>query len=110
MYQLFINEVLVTQLCLTLRPHGPHVHEFFRQEYWSGLPFPFPWDLPDPGIEPRSDALQVDSLLSELLGKLPTPTPIHTHTHTHTHTHSLTHSLFSIMVYHRMLNIVPCAI
>ena len=30
---------------------------FFRQEYWSGLPFPSPGDLPDPGIEPRSPAL-----------------------------------------------------
>ena len=38
---------------------------FFRQEYWSGLPFPSPGDLPDPGIKPRSPALQADSLLSE---------------------------------------------
>ena len=36
--------------------------EFFRQEYWSGLPFPFPRDLPDPGIKPGSPALQTDSL------------------------------------------------
>ena len=36
-----------------------------RQEYWSGLPFPSPGDLPDAGIEPRSPALQVDSLPSE---------------------------------------------
>ena len=36
--------------------------EFSRQEYWSGLPFPFPGDGPDPGIEPRSPALQADSL------------------------------------------------
>ena len=36
--------------------------EFPRQEYWSGLPFPPPGDLPDPGIEPASPALQVDSL------------------------------------------------
>ena len=35
-----------------------------RQEYWSGLPFPLLGDLPDPGIEPRSSALQVDSLQS----------------------------------------------
>ena len=35
---------------------------FFRQEYWSGLPFPSPGDLPDPGIEPTSSALQTDSL------------------------------------------------
>ena len=39
--------------------------EFFRQEYWSGLPFPSPWDLPSPEIEPRSPALQADSLWSE---------------------------------------------
>ena len=38
---------------------------FSRQEYWSGLPFPSSGDLLDPGIEPRSPALQVDSLLSE---------------------------------------------
>ena len=43
---------------------------FSRQEYWSGLSFPPPRDLPDPGIEPRSPALQVDSLPSELPGKL----------------------------------------
>ena len=41
----------------------------YRQEYWSGLPFPSPGDLPDPGIEPGSPALQADSLLSEPLGK-----------------------------------------
>ena len=38
---------------------------FSRQEYWSGLPFPSPEDLPDPGIEPRSPTLQADSLSSE---------------------------------------------
>ena len=42
---------------------------FSRQEYWSGLPFPSPGDLPDSGIEPRSPALQADSLLSEPPGK-----------------------------------------
>ena len=35
---------------------------FSRQEYWSGLPFPSPGDLPDPAIKPRSPALQADSL------------------------------------------------
>ena len=40
----------------------------FWQEYLSGLPFPSPGDLPDPGIEPGSPALQADSLLSELPG------------------------------------------
>ena len=42
---------------------------FSRQEYWSGLPFPSPEDLPDPGIEPRSPTLQADALLSEPPGK-----------------------------------------
>ena len=36
---------------------------FSRQEYWSGLPFPSSEDLPDPGIKPRSPALQADSLV-----------------------------------------------
>ena len=38
---------------------------FSRQEYWSGLPFPSPGNLPDPGIEPGSPALQADTLTSE---------------------------------------------
>ena len=42
---------------------------FPRQEYWSGLPFPPPENLPDPGIEPRSPAFQADSLPSEAPGK-----------------------------------------
>ena len=41
--------------------------EFSRQECWSELPFPFPGDLPDPGIECGSPSLQADSLLSEPL-------------------------------------------
>ena len=44
-----------------------------RQEYWSGLPCPPPGDLPDPGIELRSPALQADPLLSEASGKPLTP-------------------------------------
>ena len=43
--------------------------EFSRPEYWSGSPFPSPGDLPYPGIEPRSPALQADSLSAEPLGK-----------------------------------------
>ena len=39
---------------------------FSRQGYWNGLSFPSPADLPDPGIEPRSPALQADSLPTEL--------------------------------------------
>jgi len=49
--------------------------EFSRQEYWSGLPFPSPGDLPDPGIELRSPALQADSLPSEPQGIHPPPPP-----------------------------------
>ena len=43
--------------------------EFSRQEYWSGLPFPSPGDLPDPGFAPGSPALQADTLPSEPPGK-----------------------------------------
>ena len=51
---------------------APLSMEFFRQEYWSGLPFPSPGHLSDPGIEPISPvspALQEDSLPAEPLGK-----------------------------------------
>ena len=53
----------------TIAYKGPPSMEFSRQEYWSGLPFPSPGDLPNPGIEPRSPALQADSLPSEPPGK-----------------------------------------
>ena len=43
---------------------------FSRQEYWSGLPFPSPGDLPDPGIEPGSPSLEADTLTSEPPGKM----------------------------------------
>ena len=43
--------------------------EFSSQEYWSGLPFPSPGDLPNPGIEPGCSSLQADPLLSEPPGK-----------------------------------------
>ena len=48
---------------------GSVIHGFSRQEYWSGLPFPSPGHLPNPGIEPGSPALQAVALPSELLGK-----------------------------------------
>ena len=54
----------------TVAHESPLSMGFSRQEYWSGLPCPPPGDLPDPGIEPRSPALQADSLSSELPGKL----------------------------------------
>ena len=49
--------------------YAPLSMGFSREEYRSELPFPSPGDLPDPGIEPRSPALQADSLPSELPGK-----------------------------------------
>ena len=49
---------------------APLSMEFSRQKYWSGLPFPSPGDLPDPGIEPGPPALQADSLPSQPPGKL----------------------------------------
>ena len=48
---------------------GSSVHEFSRQEHWSGLPFPPPGDLPNPGVKPTSPALQAGSLLPEPPGK-----------------------------------------
>ena len=53
----------------TVAHQAPLSLEFSRQEYWSELPFPSPEDLPNPGIEPRSPALQADSLPSEPSGK-----------------------------------------
>ena len=53
----------------TVAHQAPQSMGFSRQEYWSGLPSPSPGDLPDPGIEPRSPALQVDALTSEPPGK-----------------------------------------
>ena len=50
-------------------PMDSTVHEFSRPEYWSGQPFPSPGDLPNPGIELRSPALQAYSLPAEVLGK-----------------------------------------
>ena len=61
----------VTQSCPTLATpwtvayKAPLSMGFFKQEYWSGLLFPSPGDLPHPGIKPRSPALQADALPSE---------------------------------------------
>ena len=54
----------------TVAQQAPLSMEFSRQEYWSGLPFPSPGNLPDPGIEAGSPLLQADSLLFEPPGKL----------------------------------------
>ena len=53
----------------TVAYQAPLFMGFSRQEYWSGLPFPSPGDLPDPGIKPRSPAMQADALPSEPPGK-----------------------------------------
>ena len=70
--------MLVAQLLFatpwTVACQVPLAMELSRQEYWSGLPFPPPGDLLDPGIEPRSPALQADSLLSEPPVKPPSMT------------------------------------
>ena len=59
-------KVKVTQLCPAF---GTPWTRFSRPEYWSRKPFPSPGDLPNQGIEPRSPALQADSLPTELSGK-----------------------------------------
>ena len=53
----------------TVAHQAPPYMGFSRQEYWSGLLFPSPGDLPYPGIEPRSPTLQADALTSEAPGK-----------------------------------------
>ena len=70
-----MSKCVVAQSCPTLCDpwtvafQAPLSMELSRQEDWSGLPCPSPGDFPDPGIKPRSPALQKDSLLSESLGK-----------------------------------------
>ena len=65
------KESEVTQSCLTLCDpmdcslSGSSIHGVFQTRVWSGLPLPSPGDPPDPGIEPRSPALQADALPSE---------------------------------------------
>ena len=54
----------------TVACQAPPAKGFSRQEYWSGLPFPSPGDLPNPGTKPGSPTLQADSLLSQPPGKL----------------------------------------
>ena len=54
----------------TVARQAPLSMGFSRLEYWSGLPFPSPGDLPNPGIEPWSPALHADALSSEPPGKL----------------------------------------
>ena len=67
-----LSHSVVSTLCDSkdYSPPGYNPWTFSRQKYLSGLPFPSPGDLPNPGIKPRSPALQADSLPSEPPGKL----------------------------------------
>ena len=78
-------------------PAGSSVYGIFQAEYWSRLPFPAPGDLPNPGIKPTS---------AELAGGFFTTSTIW---EAHTHMHSFLYS-FPFVVYHRILNIVPCTV
>ena len=64
-----LSHVCLFAIPWTVACQAPQSMEFSRLEYWSGLPFPSPGDLPNSGIKTRSPALQADSLLSELPGK-----------------------------------------
>ena len=65
-----LSHVCLFATSYTVAHKAPLSCGFSRQEYWSGLPCPFPGDLPCPGIKPRSPSLQGDSLLSEPPGEL----------------------------------------
>ena len=60
-----LSRVRLFAIPWTVAYEAPQFMEFSRQEYWSGLLFPSPGDLPAPGIEPGSPALQADALTSE---------------------------------------------
>ena len=64
-----LSRVWLFAILWTVAYQTPPSMGFSRQEYWSGLPFPSPGDLPNPGIEPGSPALQADTLTSEPPGK-----------------------------------------
>ena len=66
-----LSHVRLFTIPWTVTYQAPQSMGFTRQEYWSGLLFPSPGDLPNPGTEPRSPALQTDALPSEPLGKPP---------------------------------------
>ena len=71
---LSLSQVRLFATPWTVARQAPLFMEFSRLEYWSGLPFPSPEDLPDPGIQCRSPALQAGSLPSKPPGK-PVVTP-----------------------------------
>ena len=65
----FLSRVRLFETPWTVAYQAPLSMRFSRQGYWSGLPFPSPEDLPNPGVEPRSPAMQADPLPSESPGK-----------------------------------------
>ena len=73
--------------------------EFSKQEFWSGLSFPSPGDLPDPGIEPGSLALQADALLSEPPGNPQAYNYVFTYTQIYMYTCLYIHSFIITHVY-----------
>ena len=66
-----LSRVQLFTILWTVAYQAPLSMGFSQQEYWSGLPFPSPGDIPNPGIEPESRALQADALTSERPGKPP---------------------------------------
>ena len=72
-----LSRVRLFETPWTVAGQTPPSVGFSRQEYWSGLSFPSPGDLPDPGIEPTSRALQADALTSEPPGNKPLPVSSH---------------------------------
>ena len=79
------SSVCVTRVWLfatpwTIARQAPLSMKFSRQDYWSGLPFLSPGDLPDPGIEPRSPAVQADSLYCLSHQQSPRKTRFYPHT------------------------------
>ena len=68
-YSSLLSRVQLFATPWTAVHQAPLSMRFSRQGYWSGLPFPSPGDLPNPGIKPGFPALQADSLLTELQGK-----------------------------------------
>ena len=93
---------LVSKSCPTLATpwtvacQAPLSMGFPREEHWNGLPFPFARDLPDPGVEPKSPALQADSLPTEPSGKphMCAYVCINIYTHMCVHTHAYLRSSF----------------
>ena len=65
-----LSRVQLLATSWTIAYQAPPSLGFSRQEYWSGLPFPSPGDLPNPGIEPRSPVSQADAVPPEPPGKL----------------------------------------